>query len=79
MEANMRFGSQAAKKGDIAPERAKTRENSMNTIYVNVMAIPMPRCNPMPPLTLRLDKAAPMKVKMIMAAGEARRFYISIS
>ena len=72
------LGSQAAKNGVITPDKAKTLENSINRIYENVIAIPIPRWSPIPPLTFLLDNAAPMRVRIIIAPGDAIRLCFSI-
>ena len=75
---NTMLGSHAARNGENTPEMANTRENSMKSIYENVMTIPKPRCSPIPPLTFLLESAAPITVRIRMAAGDAMRLCISI-
>jgi Zn-dependent M32 family carboxypeptidase len=72
------LGSHAAMKGENTPESANTRENSMKRMYENVMTIPIPRCSPIPPRTFLLDSAAPITVRINIAAGDAMRLCISI-
>ena len=45
----------------------------------HIQLMPKPRCMPMPPLILRLDRAAPIRVRMRMATGWAIRWCISTS
>ena len=70
---NVIFGSHTAAMGVILPLTAKVDEMVWNTMYPKLMAIPIPRFNPMPPLTFFAESERPISVSIKAANEEAMR------
>lgn len=75
----MTLGIQAAISGLTNPETAKVELTVINKIYDTLSNNPIPMFSPIPPLTLRDDRAAPMRVKIKAEAIDAKRLWYSIS
>lgn len=67
------LGIHAAINGLTNPDTAKVELTVINKIYDTLNNSPIPILNPIPPFTLRDDKAAPIKVSINAEAMEAKR------
>ena len=79
MAVNIIFGIQIASSEGIEPLMAKVDEIVENNTYMALKAIPTPRCNPVPPRTLRYASDTPMRVSISAANGIAKRLLYSFS
>ena len=73
--AKIRLGIQTAIKGATEPFVANVVEICRNKMYAKLSMIPIPNCIPIPPLTLRLESATPMSVRINVETGTAIRRY----
>ena len=64
MAPKIMFGIITAIIGGNPPFKANTFANCINRMYRKLRPIPIPKGNPIPPLTFLDDKATPMRVKI---------------
>lgn len=73
MPRNTKLGNHTAIKGLRIPLTENVVDIVENSIYNELSASPIPKCNPMPPLTLRDDNETPIKVIIKAAKGIEKR------
>ena len=69
MIRNTILGIHTATTGGVFPFTAKVEDTVWKTMYPKLSAIPIPKFNPIPPLTFFAERATPMSVN-INAANE---------
>ena len=67
------FGIHTAMIGGMFPLTANVDDNFWNKIYEKLSASPIPKYNPMPPLTFRYESETPMAVRINAANDMAIR------
>ena len=73
MPKNTKLGNQTATNGLSIPLTEKVVDMVENKIYNELSASPIPKCNPIPPLTFREDNETPIKVIINAAKGMEKR------